>query len=369
MQTIIQGNHTYKALFDAYDVSNALYNPLDEEEIIADIHAKETPAKKALVKLYKGKIIEKVLLDYPWKSANDMNVYPEEDELLIAYYQVPVIEVRKLSSLELKKKIKIENANIVPSAAYDSNGNIIYVADNGVYVLKENEGAKELLKVNQGLSIDCQRSPFGQNCAVVSHKDHQIITFAEWGEFMSRVYFPFPGGVRYTPDERLIISSGKIDKHVELTLVLGATHLRPDNGWSGYLHDYSTLPSNRTDSVSLGKYLFQWYLGAFEVESPLPKFRPYSVKLSDKIKDDYFKVSGYTSFTPLPVFNECDIIVLGRAKVTVEAKKMNYVFYGTVDDWYVFDEFESGKYKITTPGVYRFKANGEVEEAIGICKP
>ncbi|AOL16715.1 hypothetical protein BFU36_08365 [Sulfolobus sp. A20] len=370
MRTIFPGNHTYKMLFD-YDLSNALYNPVDENEIIADVHARETPAKKALVKLYKGKIVEKVFVDYPWKSANDMNVYPEEDELLIAYYQTPIIEVRKLSSLELKRKIKIENVNTVASASYDSRGNVVYVGDNGVYRIRDDGSTELLLKVNQGLSIDCQRSPFGQNCAVVSHKDHQILVFAEWGEIMSRIYFPFPGGVRYTPDERLIISSGKVDKHVQLTVILGATHLRPDNGWSGYLHDYSTLPSNRADSVNLDKYLFQWYLGAFEVKAPLPKFKPYLVKLSDRAKDDYLKLNDYNSFTPLPVFHECDIILIANSNVEaiVEAKKMSYVFYGTINDWFLFDTFNNNKYKLRTPGLYRFKVKGEVEEAYAICKP
>lgn len=366
MKTVILGNHTYKSLGIAFDVSNALYNPADPEEVVADIHPIEAPGRKALAKLRGGRITAKALLDYPWSSANDINLYPEEGEILAAYGG-PFVEVRSLSDLSLKARYEVEGVNVL-SAAYDSSGNIILAGDGGVYALKEGRTTR-LLNARMPLGLDCQRSPFARSCALSDHSLHRVVVFKEWGEPVGSTPFPYPGGVRFTPDERLIISSGKIPEHVQLTVVLGAVHTTAKSGWAGYLHDYATLPSNRADSADYGRYLFQWALGVFEAEAPLPKHKPYVVRLGSGA-NWYLRQEGYEAPTPLPVLGECHIYYAGPGELGAEVLRANYVFYGLHEEeaWRPVERLKNGE-AIRAPGIYRLAARGLVEDAYAVCAP
>jgi len=374
LREIVLGNHKFLHGALALDVGCAIYDPLDpDNSVIADIHPSEAPWNHALVKLYGGEVVEKVLIDVPW-GCGDLNAYPEEGILLVSYATTNIVEFRKLDTLDLVKRVRVEGVSRVYSAALDSQGRLWVVGDGGLYTVEE-YGAKLVKGFGYAVSMDCQRAAPSRTIAVVDHLAHVVELISEEGDCKGRIYFPYPGGARFTPDERLIVSSGRLPNHVQLTMIVGATHLTNQSPWFGYLWDFGTLASNRADSYHLDRVLIQWSLSLFEVPVPLPKHKPYVVRMGRGCNGGYVVEKGYTAPTPLPVLGLCHLVIEGRGRIAIEMLRPRYALLAPQmsEEWIAVDAIEvSGisSYRIEVPGIYRVKVlKGEVVDCYAVCKP
>ncbi len=369
---VILGNHKFRSYLPVLDVCNAVYDPLNPEEVVADVHPVDAPWKHALVRVRKGKVVKRVLIDIPW-SCGDINPYPEEGVLLVAYGRTNVVEVRNLSNLELIRRFRIDGLERVYSATYDSLGRLWVTGDAGLYLLEDGR-AKLVRGYGAALSMDTQRALPSRTLAIADHLSHVIELISEDGGVKGRVYFPYPGGVRFSPDERLLISSGRVPNHTHLLLILGATHLQSTSGWFGYLWDYGTLASNRADAYFIGKVLIQWSLSAFEVPIPLPKFRKYLIRVGSAREGVLAKEPNYTSFTPIPVMSRCWLFMEGEGRVCIEVMRPNYSIIAPqgIENWVQYDviDIKSSPYLMNVPGLYRVRTvKGHLRSAYVICEP
>ena len=371
-KNVILGNHKFRTYLPVMDVCNAIYDPLNPDEVIADVHPTESPWRHALVRVRKGKVVKKVLVDIPW-GCGDINPYPEEGVLLVTYAVTNVVEVRNLGNLELIRRFKVGGLEKVYSATYDSLGRLWVTGDAGLYLL-EGGRAKLIRGYGAALSMDTQQALPSRTLAVIDHLGHVVELLNEDGGVKGRIYFPYPGGVRFTPDERLLISSGRVPNHTHLLLMVGATHLQSTSGWFGYLWDYGTLASNRADSYFIDKVLIQWSLSAFEVPVPLPKFRKYLIRVGSAREGVLAKEARYTSFTPIPVMSRCWLFMEGEGKVCIEVMKPNYSLVAPqgIENWVQFNEVDikSSPHLIEVPGIYRVRiTKGFLKSSYVICKP
>jgi hypothetical protein len=121
--------------------------------------------------------------------------------------------------------------------------------------------------------------------------------------------------VKWTLDERVLLSSGKYPQHTFLLLITGALHTTAKSGWFGYVMDYGTQASNRADAFYLDRVLIQWYLGFSEISLPLPKTAPYVVRVGsgEFAAGDLVKEQGFDAFTPILVFNEGHVVARPKA--------------------------------------------------------
>jgi len=369
---VILGNHKFRSYLPVMDVCNAVYDPLNPDEVIADVHPVDSPWRHALVRVRKGRVVRKVVIDFPW-SCGDINPYPEEGVLLATYSSVNVVEVRNLSNFELVRRFRVDGLERVYSATYDSLGRLWVTGDAGLYLL-EGERAKLVRGYGAALSMDTQQGVPSKTLVVADHLSHIVEVLNEDGGVKGRIYFPYPGGVRFTPDERLIISSGRVPNHTHFLLIVGATHLQSTSGWFGYLWDYGTLASNRADSYYVGKVLIQWSLSAFEVPVPLPKFRKYLIRVGNAREGVLAKEARYTSFTPIPVMSRCWLFMEGEGRVGIEVMKPNYSLVAPqgIESWVQIDtvDIKSSPYLIEVPGIYRVRVvKGFLKNSYAVCEP
>ena len=377
-RTIIAGNHKFPKALSVLDVGDAIYDPSAPDDVIAFVHPAGRVWGRALIRVNTRslRVTKSVQTSYGW-GCGDLNAYPEEGILLATHCVEGVVEFRDLESLELRRVLKLDGVGRVSSAVLDSSGRLWVLGEDGLYVVSESsaEGVKvrRVLTVAGGASMDSQRTEPARTIAVASYLSHSVLLVSEDGSLKASIPTPFPGGVRYTHDERLIVSSGRFPKHVQLTLVYGATHLNPRSAWFAYLWDYGTLASNRADSWGFERALIQWSLSAFEVPLPLPKFKPYVIPLGRGRGGKLLKHEGFHSFTPAPALGDCVLLSEGAGRFVIEALLPEYSVTAPQREerWVPVCEGVAGKpLKVPCPYLIRVRVlEGTIERATLSCVP
>jgi len=224
-------------------------------------------------------------------------------------------------------------------------------------------------------SIDSLRiSPWGRKILVADYGRHVVECIDEDGVVVGVLHFPYVSGVKWTVDERVILSSGRFPKHVFLTLITGALHNTASSGWFGYVVDYGVQASNRADSFYIDRVLIQWYLSFFEIKLPLPKHSPYIIRVGEGVfrAGELVKERGFTSFTPIIVLNRCYIVSKPpNTKLALERMTPHYSVIAPKPtyEWEEVDVF-SKRYEIDIPGIYRVRTKTNTSiEVYAICKP
>ncbi|RLG84647.1 MAG: hypothetical protein DRO40_00430 [Thermoprotei archaeon] len=363
------------------DVSDAQYNPIDPEEIIAGIHSARKPGFYGIAKFRNGSLVAEAITSYKW-GGYELYIDAENEHLYVTTGE-NIIEVRDLNNLRLLKRLELPVKGII-GVALDSEDrlwfitNSLYGGDNGLYMINDINDPGSLRKIKQysmPASIDSLRvSPWGQKILIADYGRHVIECINEDGELLGILYFPYVSGIKWTVDERVVISSGKFPKHVFLILITGALHNTMRSGWFGYIMDYGVQASNRADAFYIDKVLIQWYLGFFELQLPLPKHAPYLIRIGNgKYREmELIKEPGFTTFTPILVLNECIII---SKPVNVELiLEMMTPYYSIIApepnlSWEKVCTF-NGKYRIDVPGIYRIRARTDTPiDVYAVCKP
>ena len=363
------------------DVSDAQYNPLNPEEIIAGIHPAKKPGTYGVAKFRDGALVAEALTPYKWGG---FEVYIDaEERLLYVATGTNVVEVRDLENLQLKRELNLPVEGIT-SAALGSHGrlwllsNPMHGGDGGLYILEDLERPEKVEKVKQysvPASLDSLRiSPWGQKLLVADYGKHTVECISESGDLLGVLYFPYVSGVKWTLDERVLISSGKFPKHVFLLLITGALHNTVKSGWFGYVMDYGTQSSNRADAFYLDRVLIQWYLGFSEIPLPLPKRAPYVIRVGSGEfgEGELVREQGFEAFTPLLVFNRCHIAARPKdVELALEVMVPYHHLIAPKPDL-AWDEVERfrGKCEVNVPGVYRVRVTSKaVVEVYAVCEP
>ena len=322
-----------------------------------------------------------VITPYKW-GGFEMYIDAEERLIYLATGR-NVIEIRDLDSLRLVRKIELRIGGIT-GVALDSENRLwiissgVYGGDNCLYVVNDVNATKDLRRIRKfstPASIDSLRiSPWGRKMLVADYGRHVVECINEDFENVGILYFPYVSGVRWSLDERVLISSGKFPKHTFLLLITGALHNTMKSGWYGYLADYGTQASNRADAFYYNKILIQWYLGFQEISLPLPKQVPYVIRIGEGLhkKGEHVKEKGFESFTPILVFNKCYIVSTPKnEELILEAMTPYHSIIAPKPDisWEEVDTFK-GKYEIEVPGVYRVRMKTRTAvEVYAVCRP
>ena len=363
------------------DVSDAQYNPLNPEEIIAGIHPAKKPGTYGVAKFRDGALVAEALTPYKWGG---FELYADaEERLLYVATGTNVVEVRDLESLQLQRELALPMEGIT-SAALDSRGrlwllsNPRYGGDGGLYILEDLERPEKVEKVRQysiPASLDSLRiSPWGRKLLVADYGRHTVECISENGECLGTLHFPFVSGVKWTLDERVLVSSGKFPKHTFLLLITGALHNTVQSGWFGYVMDYGTQSSNRADAFYPDRVLIQWYLGFSEVPLPLPKRAPYVIRVgSGEFEEgEIVKEQGFDAFTPVLVFNRCHIAARPKnVELALEVMVPHHHLIAPKPDP-AWDEVERFKAmcEVGVPGVYRVRTISKASvEVYAVCEP
>jgi hypothetical protein len=363
------------------DVADAQYNPLDPEEVVAGIHPAERPGTYGVAKFRDGILAAKALTPYRWGG---FELYIDaEEQLLYVATGTNVVEVRDMEDLRLQRALALPIEGVT-STALDSRGrlwllsNPMHGGDGGLYVLEDIECPKGVEKAKQysaPVSLDSLRvSPWGQKLLVADYGRHVIECISEDGDLVGMLHFPYVSGVKWTLDERVLISSGKFPKNTSLLLITGALHNTMRSGWFGYVIDYGVRSSNRADAFFLDRILIQWYLGFSEVPIPLPKMAPYVVRVGSGEFDqgEFVREQGFDAFTPIPVFNRCYIAAGPKnVELVLEAMVPHHHLIAPKPEP-VWDEMESfrGRCEVDVPGVYRVRVTSKgAFEVYAVCKP
>ena len=86
------------------DVSDAQYNPLNPDEVIAGIHSAKKPGTYGVTKFRDSALVAEALTPYKWGG---FEVYIDaEERLLYVATGTNVVEVRDLENLQLKRGVK-----------------------------------------------------------------------------------------------------------------------------------------------------------------------------------------------------------------------------------------------------------------------
>lgn len=254
------------------DVADAQYNPLNPEEIVAGIHPAKRPGTYGVAKFKGDTLLAEVTTPYKWGG---FELYIDaEESLLYMATGTDVVEVRDLEALQLWRELTAPVGGIT-STALDSQGRLWLISnpmrggDGGLYVLEDAERPERVEKLRQysiPTSLDSLRiAPWGRKILVADYGKHTVECLSEEGEPLGNLYFPYVSGVKWTLDERVLISSGKYNNHTFLLLITGALHTTAKSGWFGYVMDYGTQASSRAAAFYLDRVLVQWYLGFSEV--------------------------------------------------------------------------------------------------------
>ncbi len=359
------------------DFGDAFYDPLDEEAVVGLAHPSSNPWTAALVRvrLRDGSVTGIESTGLRW-GCGDLNPYPEEGILLTTYCSEGVVDVRDLATLKLRRRLRLVDVGRAYSAVLDSSGEIIVLGGRGVYRVSDEEGvvrARKVLNVSGGVSMDSQRAVPSRIIALANYLRHEILVLGEDMGVKGLIPSPYPGGVRFSEDERLIVSSGRFPKHVQLTLVYGATHVGWGSGWFAYLWDYGTIASNRACLKGFESVLIQWSLSLIEAPYPLPKFKPFTTYLGSGVGGNYLSAEGFKAPTPAPALGECYLITSGSGRVTIERLATKHSVLAPQDRvrWLPFSDAEVGSLaEVRVPGLYRVKVvEGVVENASLVCRP
>jgi len=364
------------------DVADAQYNPLDPEEIIAGIHPARRPGIYGIAKFREGALVSEASTPYKWSASFELYIDAEE-RLLYAATGTNVVEVRGLENLQLQRELTLPLGGIT-SAALDSQGrlwlisNPKYGGDGGLYVVEDVERPEKVEKVRQysiPASLDSLRiSPWGQKLLVADYGKHRVECISESSELLGVLYFPFVSGVKWTLDERVLISSGKFPKHTFLLLITGALHNTVQSGWFGYVMDYGTQSANRADAFYLDRVLIEWYLCFREISLPLPKRAPYVIRVGSGEfgEGELVREQGFEAFTPILVFNRCYIAARPKdVELALEVMVPYHHLIAPKPDlaWDEVEKFK-GMCEVNVPGVYRVRVSSQaVVEVYAVCEP
>jgi hypothetical protein len=187
------------------------------------------------------------------------------------------------------------------------------------------------------------------------------------------IFHPYVTGVRWSLDERVLLSSGKRAHHVALLTILAALHTGGDSPWFGLVHDYATQPSNRADLFHNNRVLIQWFLGFPELTLPLPKRAAYVIPIArgEAAGGDLLRAPGYADFTPVVVMTSATLMARPGPELAVEYMVPFHSFLAPRpgDVWQTVGTFRD-RFELTTPGVYRLRAlaDGPVD-AHAVCRP
>ncbi len=363
------------------DVSDAQYNPLDPGEIIAGIHPAEQPGRYGVAKFRDGRVTAKALMQYSW-GGYEFYIDAEENLLYVAT-GTNTIEVRDLENLELRERITVPVSGVT-SVALDSEARLWFISnpmsggDGGLYLVTGGDSPTNIRRIREysiPASLDSLRiNPWGRKLLVADYGRHVVECISEEGESLGTIYFPYVSGVKWTLDERVLLSSGKYGKHVFLLLMTGALHNTARSGWFGYVADYGTQASNRADAFYLDRVLIQWYLGFSELQLPLPKNAPYTIRVGSGEfgEGEYIGEKGFHSFTPILVLNEGYVISRPR-NIDLELEVMvpyhHIIAPKPKIEWESMGEFR-GKIRVEVPGIYRVRTLSKCfVELYAVCKP
>ena len=362
------------------DVSDAQYNPLNPEEIVAGIHPAKRPGTYGVAKFKGDAVLAEALTSYKW-GGFELYIDAEENLLYVAT-GTGVVEVRDMENLQLRRELHLPVKGIT-STALDSQGRLWLLSnpmrggDGGLYVLEDVERPEQVEKVKQysvPASLDSLRiSPWGRKLLVADYGRHTVECISEDGESLGILYFPYVSGVKWTLDERVLISSGKYDKHTFLLLITGALHNTVRSGWFGYVMDYGTQASNRADAFHLDRVLIQWYLGLSEIPLPLPRRAPYVIRVGSGEfgEGELVRERGFEAFTPILVFNRCHIAA--RPKDVELALEVMVPYHHLIAPkpepaWDEVERFR-GTCEVNVPGVYRVRTTSKTAvEVYAICE-
>ena len=363
------------------DVADAQYNPLNPEEIVAGIHPAKRPGTYGVAKLKGDAVLAEVLT--PYKLAGLELYIDAEESLLYVATGTNAVEIRDLEDLQLRRELNLPVEGIT-STALDSQGrlwllsNPMHGGDGGLYVLEDVERPEKVEKVRQysvPASLDSLRiSPWGRKLLVADYGRHTVECISENGECLGTLYFPYVSGVKWTLDERVLISSGKYDKHTFLLLITGALHNTVKSGWFGYVMDYGTQSSNRADAFHLDRVLIQWYLGFSEISLPLPKRAPYVIRVGSGEfgEGELVREQGFEAFTPILVFNRCHIAARPKdVELALEVMVPYHHLIAPKPDlaWDEVEKFK-GMCEVSVPGVYRIRVISQATvEVYATCEP
>jgi len=358
------------------DVADAQYNPLNPEEIVAGIHPAKRPGTYGVAKLKGDAVLAEVLT--PYKLAGLELYIDAEESLLYVATGTNAVEIRDLEDLQLRRELNLPVEGIT-STALDSQGrlwllsNPMHGGDGGLYVLEDVERPEKVEKVRPA-SLDSLRiSPWGRKLLVADYGRHTVECISEDGECLGTLYFPYVSGVKWTLDERVLISSGKYDKHTFLLLITGALHNTVKSGWFGYVMDYGTQSSNRADAFYLDRVLIQWYLGFSEISLPLPR-APYVIRVGSGEfgEGELVREQGFEAFTPILVFNRCHIAARPKdVELALEVMVPYHHLIAPKPDL-AWDEVErfKGMCEVSVPGVYRIRVISQATvEVYATCEP
>ena len=361
------------------DVADAQYNPLNPEEIIAGIHPARRPGTYGVAKFKDGAVLAEVTTEYKWDSSLEPYIDAEEGLLYVAT-GTGVVEVMDLKNLQPQRELNLPIEGIT-STALDSQGRLWLISnpkrggDGGLYVLEGPEKVERVRQYSIPTSLDSMRiTPWGRKLLVADYGRHTVECISEEGEPLGSLYFPYVSGVKWTLDERVLLSSGKYGKHTFLLLITGALHTTVESGWFGYVMDYGTQASNRADAFYLDRVLIQWYLGFSEISLPLPKRAPYVIRVGSGEfgEGELVKEQGFDAFTPILVFNEGHVVARPKeVELALEVLMPHHHIIAPRPDL-AWDEVERfrGMCEVSVPGVYRVRATSKAAvEVYAICRP
>ncbi len=361
------------------DVADAQYNPLNPEEIIAGIHPARRPGTYGVAKFKDGAVLAEVTTEYKWDSSLEPYIDAEEGLLYVAT-GTGVVEVMDLKNLQPQRELNLPIEGIT-STALDSQGRLWLISnpkrggDGGLYVLEGPEKVERVRQYSIPTSLDSMRiTPWGRKLLVADYGRHTVECISEEGEPLGCLCFPYVSGVKWTLDERVLLSSGKYGKHTFLLLITGALHTTVESGWFGYVMDYGTQASNRADAFHLDKVLIQWYLGFSEISLPLPKRAPYVIRVGSGEfgEGELVKEQGFDAFTPILVFNEGHVVARPKeVELALEVLMPHHHIIAPRPDL-AWDEVERfrGMCEVSVPGVYRVRITSNAAvEVFAVCKP
>lgn len=363
------------------DCGETCYNPLDPEELISVTHPADSKHRLGLAKFREGKLTALAHTPHEWNCEVELHVSPGERVIYLAT-GTHIVAVHDIDSLELIRNIECPAGGIL-GVAKDSLDRLwfiscpVYGGDGGLYLIEDlarPEKARLMRRYACPYSIDSARlRPFAAKLLVADHGRHRVEMLDEEARPCGEVFHPYVTGVRWSLDERVLLSSGKRSHHVALLTIMSALHTGGDSPWFGLVHDYGTQPSNRADLFYNNRVLIQWFLGFQELTLPLPKRAPYVIPIvrGEAKAGALLGAPGYADFTPVVVMASATLMARPGPELSVEYMVPFHSFLAPRpgDVWQTVGAF-SGRFEITTPGVYRLRALGDGPvDAHAVCRP
>lgn len=363
------------------DCAETCYNPLDPDELIAVTHPADAKHRIGLAKFKGGLITALAHTPYEWNCEVEMHIAPGE-KLIYLSTGTRDIAVHDLGTLDLVRTLECPVGGIL-GAVKDSLDRLWFIScpsyggDGGLYRIDDLSRPAEARLMRTyacPYSLDAARlRPFAAKLLVADHGRHRVEMIDEEAVPCGEVFHPYVTGVRWSLDERVLLSSGKRSRHVALLTIMGALHTGGDSPWFGLVHDYGTQPSNRADMFHNHRVLVQWFLGFQELELPLPKRAPYVIPIArgDARANELLRAPDYADFTPVVVMTSGTLLARPGPELAVEYMVPFHSFLAPRpgDVWQELGTFRD-RFELTIPGVYRVRARGDGPVDVhAVCRP